>query len=36
VTRQRAKQNRACSRCGANDLPHCSQFRVSATIPCYA
>jgi hypothetical protein len=22
ATRQRAEQNRACSRCGANDVPH--------------
>jgi hypothetical protein len=35
-TRQRAEQNRACSRRGANTVPHCSQIRVSATRPCYA
>jgi hypothetical protein len=28
ATRQRAEQNRACSRRGANDVPHCSQFLV--------
>jgi hypothetical protein len=31
ATRQRAEQKRACSRRGANDAPHCSQFLVSAT-----
>ena len=36
ATRQRAEQNRACSRRGANDVPHCSQFRISAICPCYA
>ena len=37
ATRQRAEQNRACSRRGANDVPHCSQIRVSAiTGQCYA
>jgi len=36
ATRQRGEQNRACSRRGANDVPHCSQFRVSATSQCYA
>src|SRR5712691_13431897 len=36
ATRQRAEQNRACSRPGANAAPHCSQFRVSATGLCYA
>src|ERR1700677_4370182 len=30
ATRQRAEQNRACSRRGANTVPHCSQSRVSA------
>ena len=30
ATRQRAEQNRACSRRGANDVPHCSQTLVSA------
>src|SRR5438046_10534340 len=30
ATRQRAEQNRACSRRGANDVPHCSQILVSA------
>src|SRR5260221_2220862 len=30
-TRQPAEQNRACSRRGANEVPHCSQFRMSAT-----
>ena len=36
ATRQRAEQNRACSRRGANDVPHCSQFRTSAISQCYA
>jgi hypothetical protein len=36
ATRQRAEQNRACSRRGENALPHCSQFRTSVTGPCYA
>src|SRR5260370_22581132 len=31
ATRQRAEQNRACSRRGANNVPHCSQIRVSPT-----
>jgi hypothetical protein len=31
VTRHRAEQNRACSRRGTNEVPHCSQFRVSIT-----
>ena len=30
AARQRAEQNRACSRRGAKGAPHCSQFRVSA------
>ena len=30
ATRQRAVQNRACSRRGANTTPHCSQFLISA------
>ena len=30
ATRQRGEQNRACSRRGANDMPHCSQILVSA------
>ena len=30
ATRQRAEQNRACSRRGANTAPHCSQFLMSA------
>src|SRR2546421_337680 len=29
--RQRAEQNRACSRRGTNPVPHCSQSRISAT-----
>src|SRR6516162_2866921 len=29
ATRQRAEQNRACSRRGANEAPHCSHSRVS-------
>jgi hypothetical protein len=29
--RQRAEQNRACSRRGANRVPHCSHTRVSPT-----
>ncbi len=34
ATRQRAEQNRACSRRGANAAPHCSHFRVSViTLP---
>src|SRR3984893_643886 len=34
ATRQRAEQNRACSRRGANNVPHCSHFRVSViTFP---
>src|ERR1700758_2871690 len=34
ATRQRAEQNRACSRRGANNVPHCSHFRVSViTLP---
>ena len=36
ATRQRAEQNRACSRRGANEPPHCSQFRISANGSCYA
>jgi hypothetical protein len=36
ATRQRAEQNRACSRRGANDVPQCAQSRVSATRQCYA
>ena len=36
ATRQRAEQNRACSRRGANKTPHCSHVRLSATIQCYA
>ena len=36
ATRQRAEQNLACSRRGANGVPHWSQFRVSATESCYA
>src|ERR1035441_6874763 len=35
ATRQRAEQNRACSRRGANDVPHCSQFRVSFAVLRY-
>ena len=31
ATRQRAEQKRACSRRGANNAPHCSQFLVSVT-----
>jgi len=31
ATRQRAEQNRACSRRGVNTAPHCSQLRISAT-----
>src|SRR6266487_1407162 len=30
ATRQRAEQNRACSRRGANTTSHCSQFLISA------
>jgi hypothetical protein len=30
ATRQRAEQNRACSRRGANGVPHCSQILMSA------
>jgi len=33
ATRQRAEQNRACSRRGGNTLPHCSQSLTSATWP---
>src|ERR1700685_1556832 len=34
ATRQRAEQNRACSRRGANNVPPCSHFRVSViTLP---
>src|SRR6266516_7901030 len=29
MARQRAEQNRACSRRGTNEVPHCSQFRIS-------
>src|SRR5580704_1242422 len=29
ATRQRAEQNRACSRGGANEAPHCSHWRIS-------
>ncbi len=36
ATRQRGRQNRACSRRGVNTVPHCSQVRVSATRLCYA
>jgi hypothetical protein len=36
ATRQRAEQNRACSRRGANKVPHCSQARVSVISQCYA
>jgi hypothetical protein len=36
VTRQRAEQNLACSRRGANSWPHCSQVLVSSTKSCYA
>jgi hypothetical protein len=39
ASRQRAEQNRACSRRGANEVPHYSQFRRSAVIillPAYA
>ena len=36
AARQRAEQNRACSRRGTNEVPHCSQSRMSATGPCYA
>jgi hypothetical protein len=36
ATRQRAEQNRACSRRGVNDVPQFAQFRVSATSQCYA
>ena len=36
AARQRAEQNRACSRRGTNEVPHCSQFRISAIGPCYA
>ena len=32
ATRQRAEQKRACSRRGANEAPHCSQFLVSVTM----
>jgi hypothetical protein len=31
AARQRAEQNRACSRRGTNEVPHCSQVRISAT-----
>jgi MFS family permease len=31
AARQRAEQNRACSRRGTNNVPHCSQLRISAT-----
>src|SRR5437667_2312337 len=31
AARQRAEQNRACSRRGTNEVPHCSQSRISAT-----
>src|ERR1039457_6182629 len=30
TTRQRAEQNRACSRRGTNEVPHRSEFRISA------
>src|SRR3984957_14464090 len=33
ATRQRAEQNRACSRRGANNVPHCSHSRVSVITP---
>src|SRR5262245_48646575 len=33
ATRQRTEQNRACSRRGTNEVPHCSQPRRSATHP---
>ena len=33
ATRQRAEQNRACSRRGANGVPHCAQILVSAITP---
>ena len=33
ATRQRAEQNRACSRRGVNKAPHCSQFLLSVTMP---
>jgi hypothetical protein len=36
ATRQRGEQNRACSRRGVNDVPHCSQVRVSVMVRCYA
>ena len=36
AARQRAEQNRACSRRGTNEVPHCSQFRISAIGSCYA
>ena len=29
--RQRGEQNRACSRRGANGVPHCAHSRMSAT-----
>src|ERR1700677_1838711 len=33
--RQRAEQNRACSRRGVNAVPHCAHSRTSATYPWY-
>src|SRR5215475_11580130 len=35
ATRQRTLQNRACSRRGTNEVPHCSQPRRSATHPVF-
>jgi hypothetical protein len=34
--RHRAEQNRACSRRGAKNLPHCWHFRASVTAQSYA
>jgi hypothetical protein len=36
ATRQRAEQNRACSRRGVNPAPHCSQLRSSPMQQGYA
>src|ERR1700733_8143496 len=36
AARQGAEQNRACSRRGANAVPHCSQLRISAIGSSYA
>jgi mycothiol system anti-sigma-R factor len=33
--RQRAEQNRACSRIGVNGVPHCAHSRISAIARCY-